>query len=82
MAELQKNDLEWKGKLARPNFKHMSLHARAMQNAGLVKHELKCFAQTTDDPHAEFRRCLSNRDYTREKSDEEKAQCRMERDQR
>ena len=72
MAELQANDLEWKGKRARLNFKHMSLHARAMQNAGLVQYELKCFATTADDLHAEFCRCLGDRDYTREKTDEEK----------
>ena len=72
IAELQKHDLEWKGKLARPNFKDISLHARAMQNAGLVQHELKCFAPTTEDPHAEFRQCLSNRDLTRGKSEDER----------
>ena len=31
---MQKDDLEWKDKVARLNFKNMSLHARAMQNAG------------------------------------------------
>ena len=72
LSEIQENDLEWKGKLARPNFKNMSLHARAMQNAGLVPHDLKCFAIPPDDPHAEFRRCLRNRDHGRDKSEEEK----------
>ena len=33
MAELQQEDLEWKGKLGRPNSKNMSLHFRSLQNA-------------------------------------------------
>ena len=73
MAELQKGNLEWKGKLARPTYKNMSLHARATQNAGLVEQNLKCFAKTTDDPHYDFRECLKARFYARDKTDEEKA---------
>lgn len=50
----------------------MSLHARAMQNAGIVEHNIKCYALSADDQHAEFRKYLPIRDFSREKTDEEK----------
>lgn len=73
MTELQNNDDEWKGrKLQRPNSKSMSLHYRAMQNAGLIKHIIPCFAPDEHDIHKDFRTLLSNRDFAKDKSEEEK----------
>ncbi len=73
MVELQNNDDEWKGrKLQRPNFKNMSLHYRAMQNAGLIKHNVPCFAPDERDIHKDFRTLLSNRDLAKNTSEEEK----------
>ena len=73
MTELQEKDQEWKGtKLGRPNFKNMGLHVRAMQNAGVVQHQLNCFAPQSDDPHADFRAALKNRDFGKDRTDAEK----------
>lgn len=72
MAELQQEDLEWKGKLGRPNSKNMSLHFRSLRNAGIIPHNLKCFPPLSNDPYAEFRECLKSRDFVREKIDAEK----------
>ena len=73
IADLQNKDVEWKGKMGRPNFKDMGLNIRALQNAGVVQHDIPCFAPTSNDPHAEFRNALKNRDFGRDKTDEEKS---------
>ena len=65
MAELQQKDIEWKGKLGRPNFKDMGLNMRALQNAGVIEHDIQCFAPTVNDVHADFRESLKNRDFVR-----------------
>lgn len=59
-TEVETKDETWKGsKLARPNFKSMGLHTRALQNANILSHDLECFAHNADnDRHAEFRTAL------------------------
>ena len=50
----------------------MGLNVCALQNAGIFKHDIECFAPTTEDPHAEFRTCLNNRNFVRgERTDRE-----------
>ena len=73
IADLQTKDVEWKGKMGRPNFKDMGLNIRALQNAGVIEHDIPCFAPTAADPHAEFREALKNRDFGKDKTDEEKS---------
>ena len=73
MAELQQKDTEWKGKLGRPNFKDIGLNVRALQNAGVIEHNIECFAPVGNDPHAEFRECLRTHDFAREKTNSYKS---------
>ena len=49
----------------------MGLNLRALQNAGVLEHDTKCYARTDDDIHAEFRDSLKNRVFSRGKSEEE-----------
>ena len=65
----------------RPNFKDVGLNFRAMQNAGVIEHSIKCFAPATNDPWAEFREWLNNRDFAREKTEEENTRYKMLQDQ-
>ena len=81
IADLKQKDSEWKGKLGRPNFKDMGLNIRALQNAGVMEPDIKCFASADDDPHAESRESLKNKNFARGKTDEEITRYKMLKDQ-
>ena len=77
IADLQEKDVEWKGKKGRPNFKSMGLNVRALQNAGVIEHQIKRFQSSVDD-HAEFRQALQDHDFdNRDKTEEETARYSM-----
>jgi len=74
-TEIEKKDETWKGsKLARPDFKSMGLHRRALQNANIISHDIKCFAHDADhDIHAEFRTASKAKHFFSESPEEKKA---------
>ena len=56
----------------------MGLNIRALQNAEVVQHQIKCFEKTSsDDTHAEFRKSLQDRDFDKDKNEEESARYSM-----
>ncbi|KAL8731496.1 MAG: hypothetical protein Q9166_003342 [cf. Caloplaca sp. 2 TL-2023] len=73
-AEARANDAEWiEARKARPNWHDLSLHARAAQKSGLVANDLDCFAITDDhNPHAAFVEASVNKNWVKEKTDDEK----------
>ena len=50
----------------------MGLSVRALQNAGVIQYELDCFAPQFDDSYIDFRAALKNRDFDKNRIDEEK----------
>lgn len=77
IADLKQKDSEWKGKLGRPNIKDMGLNIRALQNAGVMEHDIRRFASADDDPRAESRESLKNKNFARGKTDEEITRYKM-----
>lgn len=58
----------------RPNFKNMSLSVRALQNVGLLNHDIPCFrAPKNDEPQNEFRDALVKQGFAEGKSEAEKS---------
>ncbi|KAL8857991.1 MAG: hypothetical protein Q9178_005451 [Gyalolechia marmorata] len=66
-------DSEWKQmNNKRPRWDDCSLHARALQNAGIVKHDIECYKSTQDkNPHAAFVQASRGEHWARDSSEEE-----------
>ena len=74
ISEFAETDAEWKDtKKQRPNFKSMGLNVRALQNAGILEHQIPHYKPNPAyDWHAEFRENLKQKNFAKDKTADEK----------